>query len=65
MSSFQEFTFFVPNIGGGPSCIPSSSLLAVPPLVGLALDLHLSVCVSVCVSVCGQLTKLFNIFGSA
>ena len=39
--------------------------LADPPLVGAALDLHLSVCVSVCVSVCGQLTKLFNIFGSA
>ena len=34
--------------------------LAGPPLVGPALDLHL--CVRA--SVRGQLTKLFNIFGS-
>ena len=38
--------------------------LADPPLVGSALDLHLSVCVCVhpCVCVCDQLTKLLISF---
>ena len=37
--------------------------LADPPLVGPALDLHLSVCLCVFLCVCGQLTKLVNICG--
>ena len=59
-----------PNSGGSAKNISADYVfirypiffLADPPLVGSALDLHLSVCLCVCVCMRHQLTKLFIYF---
>ena len=54
--------FQMPETLGHIPLILGCTFLADPPLVGSALDLHLSVCLCVCVCVRHQLTKLLISF---